>query len=526
VSKNITNKHFLLVMLVFVNLIVGFLILPGFGESEDEFRQDLYVDRISQSLQSLTRPGFNPAEFMQEEPKLGSHGPAFILVVAFLRNLFLQGGGAVERLYFAHFLYFIAFQVGVVSIYFLARRWVSETAAFGTALLFNTQPLLFGHAFMNATDVVFMSLLTASAALGLRMVERDARFFQATGQPFQDGMRAFFREFRNGDVWLAGLALGFSSAIRIAAPLIGVLILVYILLTHKWQVLPRFLVYGLLSFVFMFIFWPYLWPDPIGRLLGSIASSVNYPDVHLTLFKGVLFDTQEIPLSYLPVLLTVQLTIPTLILVALGGFSLLKKIRWDFVALVLIWFVLPVTAAMLGRIHLYNNFRHVFFILPPLFLTAGWGLDWLLKFFKRPVIQYLIIFLSFLPGLYANIKLYPYQYVYYNQLAGGVSGAYHYYELDYWDLAFREAQLYLNQTAGQNANIYVDKSKYVAQTFARPDFVYNAFGGKDLQKYDYIVVSTAENADQRFAKFPTVFVVEEDGVPLAYVKKPRTVERE
>jgi hypothetical protein len=40
------------------------------------------------------------------------------------------------------------------------------------------------------------------------------------------------------------------------------------------------------------------------------------------------------------------------------------------------------------------------------------------------------------------------------------------------------------------------------------------------EKYDYPIVSTAGNSDEKFAEFPTVFVVERDGVPFVYVKKP------
>ncbi len=444
----------------------------------------------------------------------------FIALVLQLRRLFLPGGSSVEKLYFNHFLYFMVFQIGVVSIYFLASRWVSGIAAFGTALLFNTQPILLGHAFMNPKDVVFMSLMSASAAVSLWMVDRGGKSFQATGHPLSDGIRSFFREFLYGDVWLAGLLLGFSSAVRVAAPLIGVIVLVNILLSRKWWVLPRVFAFGLIAFCFMIVFWPYLWLAPIERLMGSISISTYYPDVHMILFHGVLFDAKDIPRSYLPVLLTVQLTETTLLLVLAGFFSFLKKIYWDLVALVLIWFVLPVAVVILAQVHLYNNFRQVFFILPPLFLIAGLGLDWLFTVFRRPLTRYLIIFLALLPGLYANITLYPYQYVYYNQLVGGVSGAYRNFDLDYWNLAFREAQLYLNQTADKDANIYAGDSKNVAQTFARPDLIFNAYGTKDYTKYDFIIVSTAKNLDKRFAKFLTVFVVKRDGVPLTYVKKP------
>ena len=105
-------------------------------------------------------------------------------------------------------------------------------------------------------------------------------------------------------------------------------------------------------------------------------------------------------------------------------------------------------------------------------------------------------------------------------MVGGLSGAYRKYELDYWNLAFREAQEYINQTASQGSNIYVVQSKYLAQTFARPDLIYNAFGGQKKDKYDYIIVSTAGNEDKKYTRFRTVYTVERFGVPLAYVKKP------
>jgi hypothetical protein len=517
------KKHFPLVILVLVNLIIGLFALPGFGESTDELAQHSYAERTIEAVKSLVNTGTWPAYFSEEEPKQGGHGPAFIMAVTLLKSLFMADGTPVEKLAFSHFLYFMMFQVGVVSIFFLARRWVSEVAAFGTALLFDTQPLLLGHAFMNPKDVVFMSLLTASAALGLWMADRGGKSFQPTGRPLLDGVRSFFAQFRCADVWLAGLLLGFASAIRIAAPLVGVVVLAYILLGRKWQAVPRFSAYALIAFCFIVLFWPYLWPNPVGRLIGSILNSAHYPDIHSTLFRGTVVDSQHVPFLYLPILLLVQLTETTLLFVLVGVFSILKKFRWDLVTLFLIWFALPVAGIILMRVSLYNNFRQVFFILPPLFLIAGVGLDWLFQLIRRPILRVLILFLILLPGLYANVSLYPYQYIYYNQLLGGVKGAYRVFELDYWDLAFKEAQSFINQTADPNANIFVGDSKPSAQKFARPDLIFNAFGGrqKNSQKYDYIIVSTAANADEKYSEFPTVFIVEREGVPFVLVKKPQ-----
>jgi hypothetical protein len=513
------KKHLPLVVLVLINLIIGLFAMPGYGESLDEQSQRRYGERNVQVVKSMISTGTFPA-FFKESPKQGSHGPAFIMIVVSLRDLFLPQGGLVEKLYISHFLYFSMFQIGTVSLFFLARRWVSETAAFGTALLFNTQPLLVGHAFINPKDVVFMSLAIACAVLGLWMVDHDEQSFPTTGRVLSDGIRSFFRQFLRADVWLAGFLLGFSSAIRVA-PLIGVVILAYILVSRKWRMLPRFLAYGLIAFFFMLAFWPHLWPDPIGRLIQSISNSAHYPGLHPTVFRGALVEST--PLYYLPILLAVQLTETTLVLMLAGAVILLKKFPRDLVVVILTWFVLPVIAIIWMRVNLYDNFRQVFFILPPLFLLAGLGLDWLLTFIRRRGIYYLALFLIVLPGLYANLTLYPYQYIYYNQLVGGVRGAYRVFEFDYWYLAFKEAQAYVNQTAGANANIFAGDAKQTAEVFARPDLIFNAFGAKNrnLKDYDYIIVSTSGNSDEKFAEYPTVFVVELQGVPLAYVKKPK-----
>jgi len=517
------KKHWPLVILVVANLIIGLFTVHGYGESSDELSQRSYAERTIQGVKSFVTTGRFSGFFTEEKPKQGSHGPAFIVVVVLLRDLFLHGGTPIENLQFSHFLYFLMFQVGVVSLYFLALRWVGELAAFGTAFLFSTQPVLYGHAFMNPKDVVFMSLLIASAVLGFWMLDRGEEVFKSSSKPLSGGARSFLLQLLSADVWLAGIVLGYASAIRVSAPLVGVVLLVYILLSRKWQLLPRFFAYGLIAFCIMILLWPYLWSDPLSRLAGSILNSAQYPDVHQTLFRGLLVDSQNIPRLYLPVLLALQLTETTLLLILIGAFFFIKKLRWDLVAIVSIWFILPAVAVIFRQISLYNNFRQVFFILPPLFLLAGLGLDWLLSLARRPVIQYAIIFLIVLPGLYANIRLYPYQYVYYNQLAGGLRGAYRVFELDYWSLAFKEAQSYINQTAGENANVFVGDSKPSAQTFARPDLILNALGSRknNWENYDYIIVSTAQNDDEKFAKFPTVFVVERDGVPLAYVKKPQ-----
>src|SRR4030095_2679929 len=70
-----------------------------------------------------------------------------------------------------HFSYFITFQLTGLCLYWLTKRWFNEWTAWGILILFSTQPLLLGHAFINPKDIPFMFLLTLSVVLGFRLAD-------------------------------------------------------------------------------------------------------------------------------------------------------------------------------------------------------------------------------------------------------------------------------------------------------------------------------------------------------------------
>jgi hypothetical protein len=67
----------------------------------------------------------------------------------------------------------------------------------------------------------------------------------------------------------------------------------------------------------------------------------------------------------------------------------------------------------------------------------------------------------------------------------------------------------------------VGDSKLTVEAFKCPGLNFNTFGNqkKNWAKYDYMIISTTQNLDEKFAEFQTVFKVERDGVPLVLVKK-------
>ena len=70
--------------------------------------------------------------------------------------------------------------------------------------------------------------------------------------------------------------------------------------------------------------------------------------------------------------------------------------------------------------------------------------------------------LLLVPGVVGIARLHPYEYVYYNELVGGLQGAEGRFELDYWATGFREAMETINDVAPAKATVAVAGSRQAA----------------------------------------------------------------
>src|SRR5258708_13323665 len=81
------------------------------------------------------------------------------------------------------------------------------------------------------------------------------------------------------------------------------------------------------------------------------------------------------------------------------------------------WFVLPLLALIFTHVPLYDNTRQIFFILPPVFLAAGMGMDFMFSRISRPIFQKILVALLILRALTSGFRLHPYEYVYYTSFS-------------------------------------------------------------------------------------------------------------
>jgi hypothetical protein len=274
----------------------------------------------------------------------------------------------------------------------------------------------------------------------------------------------------------------------------------------------------------MYATWPYLWPDPFGHFMESIVVMARYPWQGQVLFDGTLYNSTGIPRTYLPVLLGIQITEPVWILFAAGlGLTLWEaahrqarsaQLLW----LAVLWFILPVAGFIALRSPLYDNFRQIFFILPPVFLLAGA----LFEKIKAPFLRTALMLLCIAPGIITGFRLHPYEYIYYNRFIGGEAGAFRRFELDYWGTSYREAAGWINEHASPNAPIWVDGPSHLLGIYLRPDIkLYSSYEAERAEQYDYTVSTSRYDLDLRsYPEARIVHSIERDGAVLTVIKKP------
>jgi hypothetical protein len=590
-------KKYLSTIVLACILLAGLLTFNQYGDSWDDRSLQKYAAKSLNAYSTFPQEG----KVNIEREDLGYYGPSFVMTVAALSNAldFLPLSTPDLR----HLLYFLTYFAGVLAFYSLAKRWLSDLPALGATVLYTTQPLLWGHAFINPKDTPFLSLFLISLTLGFNYFDklpieprpRPSRiqllltalwvgsvfslfiftesFYNLIAslvQSAHDGnanlisliasdiltanpeiyiqkyfvlfLRArtiFFLLFTCLLVYLyyqpstfhtlcvpSAFLLGFTTSTRILGPFAGVLVTYYALRTKGKKAIPHLIAYALLSLIFTYLTWPYLWMNPIGHFIESFNEMSLYPWTGVVLFNGTTYPITNLPTSYLPVLLAIQLTEPVWALSLAGWlvsvFSVAcrgnSRIAPTIVELSVLWFILPLTAFIVLKIALYDNFRQILFILPPIFLMAGVAFEAV----KQVKWQAVLIGLCLIPNLLGIIALHPYEYIYYNRFIGGVDGAENRFEIDYWVTSYREAAEYVNSVASPNASIWVEGPANLFTPFVREDLkIYSPNEAERAESYEYIVAATRYDFDKTsYPDAEIVYKITRGDAVLTVIKKP------
>lgn len=177
--------------MVVLGMVLGVFIARDYGLGWDglfQYRLGEANYKIYQHpFASRTEGGYGP--FSHEY-----HGPFYQMVAYGVSNLYTRFFAETFRYEAFFYADYLVYLLGVLSLYLLCKRYLKPWWALFTALLYATQPLLFGHAFINPKDTPFLGLMLFSVYTGMYMVdhfladlpEHGARFWPWLNFQWQD----------------------------------------------------------------------------------------------------------------------------------------------------------------------------------------------------------------------------------------------------------------------------------------------------------------------------------------------------
>ncbi len=379
------------------------------------------------------------------------YGPLVNLTTAFV-NKYISPLPIYET---RHIIISLFALIGLIYTSLIVRKMLHWRAAFLALIFMALTPTIFGHSMNNQKDIPFMSFYIMSVFYILQMIRQIPKIKSET-------------------IFMMGLSGGLLMSVRIA----GLLAFAYLSLfmaMHFLQAirqkriqvqLKSLAAYAfplIISFVMAYVITISLWPaahaQPLTHPFEALRNFEKFGLVHIyEIFEGNRFYMKDLPWYYLPK--SMLISIPLFVLLGFAIFLIFTP-RWiksDRILMILFVFIFPLLYIIYKDATVYSTWRHVLFVYPPFLVLSVYGWEMMLMH-KNKIFQLVALLVIVTLGLKTEfwmIKNHPYQYLYYNELVGGVKGAYGKYELDYWTQSPKEAiEWILEQEKGDTFPIQI-----------------------------------------------------------------------
>ena len=508
------SKHLPILILLALCLIIGVFTFQDYGMTWDESLYYGYGEAIGYAYSIPEHLSGNFDINLAYGPSRNDHrnrGPAYLLIARLPVNA-LHALTGIDKVALWHLMNFITYLIGVFYLYKLSLRWLKPEGAFSASLLYISQPLLWGHAFINPKDPPFTTIFLATLYYGFWAIDQ-----LSTGEASPNS--------RSRQTLLIGVLMGLATNLRIIAPLIGVLLFLYALTKRKKRILLWFIPVTLVAIITTYLTWPYLWEAPLAHFVEVLKLMANNPTSLSVLFYGNVYRAYELPLRYLPVLLGITLTEPTWILFGMGliisFFRWKQKVRaWYDLGILLLFFGFMVSYVLLVRPPMYDGYRHFLFILPPVFIVTGFAFEKIFAWVGNYQLNIIILLAILSFGINGSVRLHPYEYAYYNAIVGGTSGVEGVFETDYWLTCYKEAVENFNDFAQNDETLIVHREPRIAAYYTAENVGVLDMKYDPPQRGDYLLLSSRLNAFNIIERHsPALISVGRNGAIFCVIKE-------
>jgi len=490
--KNIINKNYKLVVLIFFIFLItlGLCIFKDYGISTDEPIQiqnglnvwDYITNKNDAYIYSVTN----------------IYGPVFdILVAAVIKILNFYNN---QRMVFltSHFLNFLLFCIGLFFFYKICEKefknW--KIGILGCIFLI-LSPRIFADSFYNPKDLPFLSLFIISTYTLITFLDR--------------------KNYKNAI--LHALACGLLIDIRVMGIILPFITILFYFLDivinkdfkkNKKTFILNIVLYLILLTIFIILFWPFLWKNPIHNFILAFKNMSKYPWDGSNLYFGKFIKATELPWHYPIVWILITTPVLYILFFLIGIVSIIISFRNKTFKLIynnkknsfifLLYFFIPLITVIVLKSTLYDGWRQLYFIYPAFILIAIIGFIALYNLIKnklknktsRIFSTFFIIILTanFLNSTYFMIKNHPYQNVYFNEIfQNNMLFIKNNFELDYWGLSYRKELEYILKNDSRKiikikaANSPGISNSYILEKDERNRIIYV----DDIKQADYFI---------------------------------------
>lgn len=271
---------------------------------------------------------------------------------------------------------------GWICFYFFCQKALrSDWLALLGMLMVWLYPRFFGEQFTNIKDMVFAAVFSAGLLTVALCLENEGKWRYEVLTAFAGALSTNTRV-----LGLMPFGLLFGYRVLRDGFLLG--------LRGKafWKNMLRYVAQLAMLFAFYILITPIAWTDPIGFFPKVLSTFSNYTAwAGQVYFLGTAYPASQLPWYYIPawIGLSVPLwylalsaaSVPAQVKGAAEAFRggrrkmtewLLSDSRWYALCAVIV--LLPLCAAAVRDTTLYHAWRHMYFLLPPLVVTALFGM--------------------------------------------------------------------------------------------------------------------------------------------------------
>ena len=519
-----TEKNLKIVFYVFAALLLAAMVLVSrdAGISGDEEVHYKHSEMVYDYFSTL---GKDQSSLDTPKTHLKYYGQSFDNVITFLIHWF-----GIEDIYsFRHLMCSISGWLILVVTALFAAYFSGYGAAILVLFLFAVSPNFLGHTQNNLKDIPFALAYIASVYYSLKLVFSETKPTRKT-------------------IILLILSIGFSIGIRAG----GILVVFYlgffmfVKTVLDWMAAKKpdypllkkhvilFFGISIAGYLLGLVTWPYALQNPLLNVWKSYQVMTHFPTTVRQIFDGQ-FDWSDFhPWYYLPKYMAI--TIPVVVFAGLIAFFLNTRKNFTSnqkIQLGLLGFTIlfPVVFVIIKQSNLYGSWRHFLFIYPGIILISALGIHTVLKRFGQKIVQMgvvaVLLVLSFHPVKFMAAN-HPYYYLYYNQLIGGLKGAYGDYETDYYYHTMREGAEWLQQYLKNKPDTsrVIVGGNFPIQWYFRNDktvqFVYFPYQNRSMYNWDYAIVansyiSSFQLKNKMWPPSNTIHTIFADGIPVCAV---------